>query len=254
MLALFGQWSSLCVWTTLSAVASIACGEVALPGSNIVAALEASRPAQATASTQPRSPEGIALLQEAAASPPETLEDVEARWLGAALDKISWALTESPLTLAQKAAAPAPGVQKLEHDKPHRAGHKTLALSLMSAMGVISSSVEPFEERNPYQKVFLFIAIGLFVAGVAVGVRVLSAPWSILVPLLLSLTVLLVEYLVVLLERHTLFGGIPAPLIIPVLLGIGLACLIQIVSLHSELKERQEKLSRGEPLEADLGY
>eukprot|EP00931_Biecheleriopsis_adriatica_P066233 TRINITY_DN40631_c0_g1_i1.p1 TRINITY_DN40631_c0_g1~~TRINITY_DN40631_c0_g1_i1.p1 ORF type:complete len:257 (-),score=47.08 TRINITY_DN40631_c0_g1_i1:120-890(-) len=243
-------------WAICAAIVSIAHGEFALPGSKMAAAFEASHasPRDVTAGSA-QSPERQALLEAAAAaSPPETLEDVEARWLGTALDNIGWALQESPLTLAQKAAAAsADGTQKQpEHAETHSSGHQTLLISLLSTMGIPSGSAE---QQSSRQKLFLFIAIGVFcVSGFAQSwLQVFPLPWSILVPFLLALTTLLVGYMVALLERHTLFGGIPAPLIIPLLLGSGLACLIQIVSLHSEMMERREKL-QGTPPEAHLGY
>lgn len=56
-------------------------------------------------------------------------------------------------------------------------------------------------------------------------------------------------------SQHTMFGGIPWILLLPVVAGTSLVLLIQGVSMWSEYKEHSQKGgSPGEPYEADLGY
>eukprot|EP00434_Breviolum_minutum_P021284 symbB.v1.2.018778.t2/scaffold1511.1/size114522/5 len=130
---------------------------------------------------------------------PETIEDVEARWLGMALSQIGWFLSESPLSLGKKATGWMLSADEVERQTKHQ----SMALSLLESLGV---SVRVEQKDAPIPR-----------------------------------------------HPHTMFGGIPWLLIIPVALGIGLALLIQAVSLYSEWSDNKEKLARGEPIE-DSGY
>lgn len=138
---------------------------------------------------------------------PETLEDLEARWLGSALTQVAWVLSESPLSCAQKATAWLLDAHK---EESQRAQHQTMALSLLSTLGMTVGSTH--HSGTPEH----------------VGFKVQT--------------------------QRTMFGGIPFLLIIPVVLGLVLTALIQVVSLYSEWQDRNDKLARGEPLEADYDY
>mmetsp|Transcript_125655 Transcript_125655/g.298295 ORF Transcript_125655/g.298295 Transcript_125655/m.298295 type:complete len:202 (-) Transcript_125655:40-645(-) len=139
---------------------------------------------------------------------PETIEDVEARWLGTALSQVGWFLSEPPLALGQKATSWA-----LNAEKPHaQTQHQSLALSVLSLLGV---SLHEHKHRAH--------------AGAA------------------GIGVVIPEH------KHTMFGGIPWLLILPVVLGVGLATFIQVVSLYYEWLDTKDKMARGEPLEPD-GY
>mmetsp|Transcript_95857 Transcript_95857/g.117488 ORF Transcript_95857/g.117488 Transcript_95857/m.117488 type:complete len:194 (+) Transcript_95857:89-670(+) len=131
---------------------------------------------------------------------PETIEDVEARWLGIALSQIGWFMSESPLSLGKKATS---WILSAE-DREQQTKHQSMALSLLETLGVSVAEQKP-------------------------GAPIPHHP-------------------------HTMFGGIPWLLILPVVLGVVLAILIQAVSLYSEWSENKEKLARGEPVEADVGY
>ncbi|OLP91158.1 hypothetical protein AK812_SmicGene27165 [Symbiodinium microadriaticum] len=150
----------------------------------------------------------VELVQAHAASPvemPETVEDVEARWLGIALSHMGWVLSESPLSLGQKTTSYLLDAEKEEHE---RSPHQTMALSVLSMLGV-SVGRQHRAHSNPS-----------------------SIPT----------------------HSHQMFGGIPWLLIIPIVLGMALASIIQVVSLYSEWADAKDKLSRGEPLEPELVY
>lgn len=56
-------------------------------------------------------------------------------------------------------------------------------------------------------------------------------------------------------NQHTMFGGIPWILLLPVVAGTAVVILIQVISLWSEWKDQSSKgPGAGEPYEADLGY
>mmetsp|Transcript_90831 Transcript_90831/g.126160 ORF Transcript_90831/g.126160 Transcript_90831/m.126160 type:complete len:196 (-) Transcript_90831:51-638(-) len=150
----------------------------------------------------------VELVQAHAAPPvelPETVEDVEARWLGIALSHMGWVLSESPLSLGQKTTSYLLDAEKEEHE---RSPHQTMALSVLSMLGV-SVGRQHRAHSNPS-----------------------SIPT----------------------HSHQMFGGIPWLLIIPIVLGMALASIIQVVSLYSEWADAKDKLSRGEPLEPELVY
>jgi len=135
---------------------------------------------------------------------PETLEDVEARWLGMALRQVASFLAESPIGHAKKAST---WMLSADQHESRRTRHQSAALSLLSLLGVQldqhKGPAPPNHKAEP---------------------------------------------------PHTMFGGIPWLLLIPVVCGVVLASIIQVVSLQSEWQEQREKLARGEPLEKDLGY
>mmetsp|Transcript_9473 Transcript_9473/g.17568 ORF Transcript_9473/g.17568 Transcript_9473/m.17568 type:complete len:200 (+) Transcript_9473:126-725(+) len=135
---------------------------------------------------------------------PETVEDVEARWLGMALSQVGWVLSESPLSLGQKATSFVLSAEKQEHE---RSPHQTMALTILSMLGV----------------------------SVAREHRHMANPSGGSIPL----------------HPHTMFGGIPWLLIIPIVLGVVLASVIQVVSLYSEWSDAKEKIARGEPLDPE---
>mmetsp|Transcript_103134 Transcript_103134/g.183255 ORF Transcript_103134/g.183255 Transcript_103134/m.183255 type:complete len:200 (-) Transcript_103134:149-748(-) len=177
-----------------------------------VAALDLPGAQIAEMDSVPRSPEGMALAQlknlavsNGTMELPETLEDVEARWLGVALKQVATFLSESPLSHAKKAST---WMLSADQHESLRSRHQSVALSMLSLLGVHLE--EHKEPPNSEHKV--------------------PAP-----------------------AQHTMFGGIPWLLSIPVFFGVGLASTIQAVSLHSDWQEQKEKLARGEPIE-DLGY
>eukprot|EP00933_Yihiella_yeosuensis_P077544 TRINITY_DN88087_c0_g1_i1.p1 TRINITY_DN88087_c0_g1~~TRINITY_DN88087_c0_g1_i1.p1 ORF type:complete len:223 (-),score=36.37 TRINITY_DN88087_c0_g1_i1:196-864(-) len=55
-------------------------------------------------------------------------------------------------------------------------------------------------------------------------------------------------------KSHTMFGGLPWLLILPVVFGIGLAVAIQITGTYYDWQEYKEKIAKGEPIEPDDKY
>lgn len=143
---------------------------------------------------------------------PETIEDVEARWLGVAFDHMVWFLSESPLSCAQKASTWLLSADKHPADRSH---HQSLALRVLQLLGV---NLAHEHQKQPVNQ--------------AASKADFQSPHA----------------------ASTMFGGLPWLLIVPVILGIGLAAIIQVVSLYYEWQERQEKLMKGEPLEPEPTY
>eukprot|EP00439_Symbiodinium_sp_Y106_P074454 s604_g14.t1 len=120
-------------------------------------------------------------------------------------------------------------------ESPLSLGQKTTSYLLDAEKDLTQAVSQEEHERSPHQTMALSV---LSMLGVSVGRqhRAHSNPSSIPT------------------HSHQMFGGIPWLLIIPIVLGMALASIIQVVSLYSEWADAKDKLSRGEPLEPELVY
>ncbi|CAE8642692.1 unnamed protein product [Polarella glacialis] len=207
----------------LASLSAQVLSELQLPAERLAAAVEPLPPSGAEIaalerliSQEQRSPESAALAEAAreavarSKAVPETLEDVEVRWLGVAFAQIARFLSESPLSSATKASKWMLGAEK--HEKS-RSRHQSAVLSLLGTLGMPLAPSPPVDYGQRGSKVE---------------------------------------------KQHlpqTMFGGLPWPLLLPVVLGVALAVVIHTASVYSDWKERKDKLLRGDAMETDdLGY